>query len=117
MLAQEIFDTVVNHLRKQGRRALGSDNTCLYRAPNGDRCAAGCLVRDEEYQPWMEVRSIVSILEDTKSPSSLKNRLLEHKSLIASLQNIHDAYPVELWENDFVFIAECHKLIYTPTNG
>lgn len=52
MNAQEIFDKVVNHLRKQGHRSLSEDGRCLYRGSNGDKCAIGCIISDEDYQPW-----------------------------------------------------------------
>jgi hypothetical protein len=50
---QEIFDYVVAHFIKQGHRAIvtgsGVDvsHDCLYRAPNGDMCAIGCLIKVE----------------------------------------------------------------------
>lgn len=53
MTRQEIFDTVATHLITQGRRAWTGTN-CMYLAPNGDRCAIGCLIPDDLYTPEME---------------------------------------------------------------
>lgn len=56
---QETFDTVARHLFKQGRRAVKGDpdgrSMCMYRAPDGSSCAAGCLIPDEEYDPAFDV--------------------------------------------------------------
>lgn len=45
MTLQEIFDTVVTHLRKQGERAMvvhdAALNGCAYRGDRGTMCAAG----------------------------------------------------------------------------
>lgn len=47
MEAQEIFDKVVLHLRKQGRRAQETNEygvaLCRYRTSDGLKCAAGWL--------------------------------------------------------------------------
>ena len=51
MFAQEIFDTVVEHLRRQGHRAYKEEYGCLYRLENGDKCAVGCLIPDHLYDP------------------------------------------------------------------
>lgn len=53
MNAQEMFETVARHLFAQGKRA-GVENeegdfSCLYRAPDGTKCAIGCLLTDEQY--------------------------------------------------------------------
>lgn len=50
---QETFDTVARFLIRQGRRSY-SDTGCKYRAPNGDRCAVGCLIPDELYSEGFE---------------------------------------------------------------
>lgn len=51
---QAIFDRVVTHLLTQKRRSVtitGGVRTCMYRAPNGDMCAIGCLIPDDVYTP------------------------------------------------------------------
>lgn len=60
---QETFDTVVSHLRRQGRCAMDR-LTCVYRAENGDRCAAGCLIPDDLYSSNLEGLSVSSHAED-----------------------------------------------------
>lgn len=64
MNKQEIFDTIARHLAKQGHRAavrteLG--DRCRYRLRNGDRCAIGCLIPDEEYIDALEGGGVAAI--------------------------------------------------------
>lgn len=50
LTAQEMFTTVVLHLRKQGRRAVEEKDGvfyCRYRASDGASCAVGCLLTDD----------------------------------------------------------------------
>lgn len=51
---QEIFDIVAVHLIKQGERAMNENGRCLYRSPDGKRCAAGKLMPDHLYKPFFE---------------------------------------------------------------
>lgn len=61
MTTQEIFDTVVNHLLTQGRPALGEAGDCRYLTDSGLRCAVGCLIKPEHYDPAeLEGESVVS---------------------------------------------------------
>jgi hypothetical protein len=86
---QLIFDTVAEHLAKQGGRAAaavvqcdGLRVVCKYRGPNGTKCAAGCLLKDSEYDPGMEGKDVALI--------KLPKRLQPHVSLILALQRAHD---------------------------
>lgn len=52
---QSLFDRVVEHLYKQGRQAMSAAaGGCAYRGDNGLKCAVGCLIADEHYDPRME---------------------------------------------------------------
>lgn len=91
MNEQEIFDTVVNHLRKQNKKS--DDNAgSLYRSSKGLKCAVGCLIYDEEYKPEMEGYA-VGILANNHIP-----RFRPYISLLRRLQKIHDGMRVEEWE-------------------
>jgi hypothetical protein len=50
---QQVFDQVANHLMDQGERAATVNSsgrvTCYYRL-NDLKCAAGCLIGDDEYE-------------------------------------------------------------------
>ena len=44
---QEVFDFVAIHLLTQNEKS-GDDQVCYYRSPTGLKCAAGCLIADDE---------------------------------------------------------------------
>lgn len=50
---QQIFDQVARAIIAQGKPSV-DDTHCLYRAPDGSKCAAGHLIPDDEYSPDME---------------------------------------------------------------
>lgn len=88
MTPQEIFDTVVAHLRRQGRRAVtGVYNGCAYRTSDGLRCAVGCLISDELYKPEMEGVAVGNLVEDFPD---LPGWMREHADLLSELQGFHD---------------------------
>lgn len=109
--AQEVFDHVVEHLRKQGQKStrqplLGS-YTCCYRAPNSEaKCAAGCLIADGEYNPLFEGKYWPELVDRKLVPTV-------HKDLIESLQNVHDLDTVDSWEVGFRCTAKFFNLAYT----
>ena len=111
--AQEIFDTVVDGLRKQGHTSEDKDG-CMYRGPNDAKCAAGILIDQSEYNPNMERGTIAQVLEMNTCPISLRERLLPHLDLIRELQLIHDKENIPLWETRFSSLAERFNLIYAP---
>lgn len=94
MTPQQIFDTVATHLFTQGHRAMSEDGTtCLYRAPNGDTCAVGCLIQDY-YIPEMDkgdfllssgITEIVMRFYDI-----LPEWIVRNVKLLGALQDVHD---------------------------
>ena len=97
MNAQEIFDTVAKHLAKQGHQARNGA-TCSYRTPNGDKCAVGCLIIDEEYSPEMDTplradngtHLIGTGVESLMKRGLLPERFTPFISLLGALQQNHD---------------------------
>lgn len=49
--ARQVFDQVRDHMLRQGERSmlLSGGLTCAYRSHDGFKCAAGCLMADDEY--------------------------------------------------------------------
>lgn len=90
LTAQQIFDTVATHLLQQGRKAVirnsEKSESCRYRTPEGLKCAVGCLIEDEEYQPEMEGRGVHTLAGLGLLPS----RLSPFVDLLKALQRIHD---------------------------
>jgi hypothetical protein len=117
MTPQQIFDTVVNHLRQQKCQSLSSTGHCAYRGKNGTKCAAGCIIADEEYVSAMENIAIFALLGGSYDfvPQSLIERMGDNKNLLWDLQSIHDNFIPEFWEDQFSRIALHHKLIYSES--
>jgi len=57
MTNQELFDFVVSSVIKQGGPSVALTNgqiECLYRSPEGRKCAVGFLIPDDKYTPACE---------------------------------------------------------------
>lgn len=81
---QEIFDTVVEHLMKQGKRSIvPGETTCVYRGPDGLKCAVGVLIADDEYDPEIE-RNCWSAVAHGHGFTT------QHYELLDRLQEVHD---------------------------
>lgn len=99
MTAQEIFDTVSKHLLSMNKRA-GKEETnsygaldfmCMYRDPDGGKCAFGVLIPDDLYSEEMERRTAFSLLTNgSGGEQKLQDLFYEHCDLIMALQNVHD---------------------------
>lgn len=100
--AQEVFDWIVSNLLRQNHRSVGmvdkgrTDDvlTCVYRSPEGYKCAAGWIIGDDEYQQSMENISWGSLNELGVVPSV-------HVDLISNAQYIHDTALPDEWEGRF----------------
>lgn len=129
MTNQEIFDKVATHLRgMQSRAGRFMDNgnswfSCRYRTADGSRCAIGCLIPDELYDPAIE--------GDTPSNAFGGAGAALHKVLTAvglqkeqapflnRLQQVHDEQ--DHWglngfigEDALKNLARAYDLTYTP---
>jgi hypothetical protein len=114
MTSQQVFDTVLNGLRKQGVRSISFNertgmDECAYRGNNGTKCAAGFLIPDEKYDPIFEFKGWWQI--NFQFPE-----LGEHSDLITLLQQAHDgSCDIDSnWECWMKMIAQKRELVYTP---
>lgn len=84
---QQVFNISAAHLLKQGKRAVGRDEVCSYRAPDGTQCAAGPFLTDEcakHLQGSWDALVMYKQVPDT------------NKALIVRLQSAHDmAYDID----------------------
>lgn len=92
---QEVFYQVKDHLLRQKARSLGKDKLCKYRGENGLKCAAGCLIADEEYKPTFERKTWGEL---SKSRTYKIGNC--HAELINRLQHIHDSGFLYDWEEE-----------------
>jgi len=117
MNAQEVFNTVVAHLRAQGKQSLSKDGTCAYRGEDGLKCAAGILIEDNEYVPEMEHRTFRALLTQAGASyycASLAQRFTDPgiKEMIYTLQDVHDKADPKDWELNFEKTAYGWELAY-----
>ena len=105
---QEVFDQVKAHLLAQKAKSKNSLGTCNYRGEGGRMCAAGCLIADNEYTPYMDNESDGSwggLVNEGVFPK-------EHRELIQQLQDIHDGEPEDYWVEELKQLARSVKLTY-----
>lgn len=97
---QELFNRVKNHLL--GQMALSETNGgCAYRAESGLKCAVGCLITDEFYEPIIEGMPIMNdgpVLKCLEKSLGYSLTRSETKMLM-SLQTMHDCTPLAKWEH------------------
>ena len=133
MTAQEVFDFVVNHLRTQGKQAVDRDGDCQYCTPDGLKCAVGCLIPDDKYDPCIEGCALLqahfrpsnnnykimfapAININATGTSKLMEIIAEleytpYLKLLSALQRVHDSH-LDQCEKYFQLIAKHFDLEY-----
>lgn len=117
MNGQEVFDTVLKHLRTQSVQCM-ENSECTYRNAEGLKCAIGALIDDEDYHPSMgggtarELQARYGLLKGVDT------------EFLSQLQHTHD--PNEHWNEDgfsvrgeiyMAEIAGIYGLMYCPPTG
>ena len=102
----DVFNYVVDHLRRQGKQSRGHRSwrpgavpyagvICAYRGDEGAMCAIGALITDDEYDPSWEGISVAHLLGGAGAvnapPDSLLERLTPHEEMLIELQRFHDS--------------------------
>ena len=112
--AQEVFDFVRSKLTAQGEQCRANPfpstskvpGACLYRNAKGQSCAAGFLMTDEDYsRDYEDGYGWTDLVEQFGFPA-------HHMGLIEDLQDSHDNYDPDQWEERFAFLAVRHELKY-----
>lgn len=113
MTAQEVLNKVVAFMRKQGGPSIevemaehSTHTRCRYRGPQGRRCAVGCLIPDETYEPYMEGLSVKNARVSFKLGAL---GLHQHEDLLNRLQCAHD-YPATSAADDAAWLVEFEKM-------
>lgn len=113
MTTQEVFDTVYKHLMTQKAQSLDFEElNCKYRGEDGMKCAIGCLIKDEEYRPEMEEKTVLKMLAYARTVGikTLADRLEPHAILLERLQTIHDRRDEEEWRESLAVVAQEYEL-------
>lgn len=96
----EVFQFIENHLLTQNARSRRfKKRICYYRGDNNLKCAAGCLISDDEYTPQFEANNWSTLVRKELVPAA-------HSKLIRALQNIHDDVPVYSWKHHLVLLRK-----------
>lgn len=120
---QKWFNQVLRHMRKQGKKSVDVGGNCLYRGPDGLKCAIGALLPDELLRSRTEGLDVYSLLTGLRS--SLVRRRRAHLgvtnvgdiSFLGDLQgDLHDCLTRDLCllEPHARGLAKTHNLKYTP---
>ena len=100
---QKVFNAVATHLLKQNKRS-GFGLKCLYRGPNGLKCAVGVLIPDSIYEKDMESKNAGYLLDNYPAVKKLLAGV--SSGLLEKLQSIHDTVPMSQWKADLSYLAE-----------
>ena len=123
MKNQTIFNKVLEHIRSMKHQSLNASGNCVYRTPDGNKCAVGCLIPNKDYSPKMDNIDSTEISSVWHRFKALKRLFKDDQlELLRDLQKVHD--DICNWsERGFVgnqlmrIIARKHGLQYTPKNA
>lgn len=91
-LAHARFSDGKGRAFKQASMAQAGEGSCMYRAPNGNKCVVGAMLPDELYHPSMEGNGVSGLLEWFKRREITPPKWMQtHKCILKALQRIHDA--------------------------
>ncbi len=68
-----MFDIVWAHFKANGFKPSVDGNACVYRAPDGNKCAVGALIPDEKYRPGFETWPIATSEDDYTARVAIAN--------------------------------------------
>jgi hypothetical protein len=105
---QEIFTQVATHLLTQMEVSADSSsyNSCVYRhrvSGKTLKCAAGCLIGDNEYNEDFEGEPWYVMVEKKHAPAHFSD-------FITVLQKVHDDYEPDKWRIQLENIASINSL-------
>lgn len=111
---QEIFDKVAAHLLTQMVKSQNeAGHKCMYRGTANTRCAVGCLIPDDKYDPSMEKVGGIFKVSDIKS-LRLDEVGIEanetNQRILGALQFLHDYTLPEDWANNLLEYCQTQGL-------
>ena len=116
MKMQAVYNKIKKHLLTQNKQAFGIGpfgvTACLYFAPDGCKCAIGCLIKKKYYNSDLEGHSVTypSIRNALQLSGVDLNSDENITNLLDCLRNIHDHYPPKTWKKEIVKLAKEFKL-------
>lgn len=116
MTDQEMFNKIVTHLLTQKVRSEGCDadgtTTCLYRGPDGAKCAVGVLIADEHYTPSLENKVVTSwpVSKALVASGVTNANRPRTQMLLAACQGVHDTVKPRQWKERLTGLAQEYDL-------
>ena len=111
MKLQSVFNKVKKHLLTQNKKAQLADGACVYLAPDGCKCAVGCLIKKKYYNPDLEGHSITyPSVRNALKLSGIDFNSDEMTNLIDCVRNLHDHYKPKDWKKELAKLAKEFKL-------
>lgn len=111
MTNQEIFDKVATHLLTQKAKSMAiisDDYSCAYRGDDGLKCAVGCLIPDDKYDPTMEGHVAKTVL--ALFPRAINVHAYLSADLLDELRKVHDVMEVDMWYKGLNDVADHYNL-------
>ncbi len=120
--AQELFDKSATHLLTQmekssmpRNRGLAHDDKCMYLHPSGTKCAIGCLLNDDDCRTLddgdeTDIGGLFSH-EIVQFPELLPDKRGDAQTLLQELQECHDDFEPEDWQQVLGAIADKFGLV------
>lgn len=110
MTNQVMFNKVAKHLLKQGNKATEMSNgACRYRGIEGRKCAIGCLIPDNKYDPSWEGDTPES--GDTAHAICRAAGITKQQIPFAmTLQRVHDENDPPQWREVLRGVAARYRL-------
>jgi hypothetical protein len=102
MTKHELFIKVKNHLLTQNKKAyvdLDINGSCALRGMDNTKCAVGCLIPDELYNPDMEHQMWTDPFDDLICNYYGLNKK-EYYDVMGPMRTIHDYRKVEYWKEE-----------------
>jgi hypothetical protein len=114
MTLQQLLNEVSLHLIIQGKKSLsdakeGEKPSCVYRATDGCKCAAGWVIPDNKYSKDMEGKGVRNLLffQMLALESDLPEQFMD---LLMQLQGVHDCYQPDFWKRELGRVAVQFRL-------
>jgi hypothetical protein len=105
-MLQQLFYKVVRGLDAQGwERSVNSIGTCVYRGPDGRKCAAGHLIKDEHYSRNFERSGVLDRRITAAIAASNPEYSAANLYYIKQLQALHDGHKGTAYELKQRFMA------------
>lgn len=112
MNRQEIFDKVAAHLLAQNKKAESPQTgMCMYRSPDGLKCAMGALIPDDIYDPAFEGHAIDILISRYDRLDSLFDPECSDDFFLCSLQRVHDQNSPDTWAAVLSSVATTFGLV------